>query len=311
MNSLKFSRKALCRTVTQIPCLGQANRVALVLVISVLSQGCIPSFHSLVRDKRFPDAICHAESQQQAETLAKTIESNANARVHLYAVHENELESALGERGKAIGEQVTFVRIASGINEIPGKMSLTPNVVVTGENRVLQLSGSSYPPEKSAALLFALTQESLPKSTTTIDEASFRKELGWAVLTLGLKQLLFGTDTVTRTSPPGRDDFLRKGPKAMAIYDGLNKGGRYSCVGIPKAFENEAKLLIETQINTWHEEGGSCSLSINYEISLQQPGKTLTESIDSLFTQEAISVVQLGAKRTMKLRNPKGQWSAE
>ncbi|MFO0661922.1 MAG: hypothetical protein U0165_19125 [Polyangiaceae bacterium] len=277
------------------------------LIVVTQAMACVPSFASLVRNKRYADALCHAGTQVDAERIANAVEQDANLRLHVYAVHRAELEPVLGAKSEDIDAKLTFIRAITGTNQLP--LDLHTTVKLEADAKAIEIDRGTTPSTASAALLFGLTGERLPTSYTAVDEDKLAREIGWAVFTLGLKQLLFGTEKLTYERSPDRADYLAKGPVAMSLYDGLSNGSRNTHVYvIPKTSDPSAKLTITMTATAYHEDSGICDLSIEYVADLGQPKRALTEVLDERFGNSARTIAELNPTRKIWLSNPTGRW---
>jgi hypothetical protein len=283
-------------------------RRAVFLLIAWLAAvpACIPSTPALVAARRYDDALCHARSEAEAKTVALAIERDADPRVHVYAVHRAELLPVLGDKTDEIADKVTFVRARVGINEVPSHPSA--HVTLSVDDKTIAGSATSIPGDATVALLFGLTGESVPGSRTVVDQQKLAKEVGWAVFTLGLKPLLFGTEKVTYEAPPGHDDYVRRAPRAMSVYDGLRAGGVEAFL-VPRAAEQRAKLTVSLQVATSDEDHASCTLSIAYTAPLGQPSRPLPDVVDERFQGGIRRPSDLTATVRYAVSNPYGAWA--
>jgi hypothetical protein len=284
------------------------SRAILVLLPLVLP-GCMPSFSGLVAHRRYADALCHVRSASEAEALVTAVERDTELRVHVHTVREEELEKSLGKQGKAISEKVTLARAYSFASKIPLSGSTSVSLQF-GEHRAQNLSGSLYPSDEQAAVLFALTGETRPGSSTAVDVNALTREVIWGVLTIGLKQLLFGSRKLTHTVGPGRADFLRKGPGAMALFDGLNSPAGAQAFLLPAQRESPVDLALSYSSVETDEDFHSCSLYLTYTVRLVESGRPLWQATEQAFGAKAPRVTELGARRTFTVSNHRGSWSS-
>lgn len=286
-------------------------RLVLPLVGLLFLASCTPSFEHLVGARRYADAVCRTQSEKEAQRIAEVVERDAELRVHGYAARPAELTSALGERGAEIAGKVTFVRLRVAANTLPMQGSPRATLQVEKANAIVDVSGAGRPSDAAAALLFALTEERIPGDSTYVDEAKLKKEIMWTVFTFGLKPLLFGFDKVTEKGPPDRAIFLRNGPLAMTLFDGLNGPGDLRVLAVPTPLANTAWLDVQLKMHDSDEEHQRCTLDLRYTLPLAQRGQTLTASLDALFADGARSAVALGGKRTYALANRFGAWKTD
>jgi hypothetical protein len=259
--------------------------------------------------RRYADALCRARSPSEAEALVAAVERDVELRVHLHTVREEELQRALGEQGKAIAEKVTLVRAHLFSNTIP--LSGFPSVnLQIGEERARNLTGEYSPSGEQAAVLFALTGETIPGPSTAVDTRALARELAWGVVTLGMKQLLFGSEKLTHKVSPGRSDFLDKGPRAMALFDGLNSPEGARAFLLPARPASPVDLQISYSTTESDEDSRSCSLHLDYTVRLAEVGTPLSRSTEQRFGARAPLVTELGATRTFSVSNPSGSWHA-
>lgn len=282
---------------------------AILLLLPLLLPGCVPSFSGLVEHRRYADALCHVRSASEAEALVTAIERDTELRVHMHTVREEELEKSLGEQGKAIAQKVTMARTYSFANKIPLSGSTSVSIQL-GEDRVRNLSGGSSPSDEQAAVLFALTGETRPGSSTAVDGNALAREVAWGVLTIGLKQLLFGSAKLTHTVGPGRAEFLRKGPRAMALFDGLNTPAGAQAFLLPAQHDLPVDLVLSSSSTETDEDHRSCDLHLEYTVRLVEGGAPLWQATEQRFGAKAPRVTELGARRTFTVSNPRGSWSS-
>lgn len=281
-----------------------------LLSLAAFCAGCVPSFASLVEARRYPDALCHASSRAHALALIDAVERDADARVHLYAVRDAELRKALGDEAEKVSSKVTLVRLAEAHNRHPASAAMTARIRGHGEAKALAIRGGPAREREVAAAVFQLTGEPLPATRSSLDVEKVKKEVGWFVLTLGLKQILFPPSMaeMTRTVEPDNDDYRRVGPRATALFEGLVRGGTTGFF-VPRSVEPEATLVVSFVTTEHSEDITTCSLSLSYEVPLHQPGKSMAEVIDALFAPGARRLREVASRRTFHVHNDIGAWS--
>ena len=96
----------------------------------------------------------------------------------------------------------------------------------------------------------------------------------------------------------------------MSIYDGLReKGDDITAFLIPKSIERSTKLKITLNAMTFHEDGGTCSISLTYEAPVGLASRPLGEVIDDKFRAGVLRPADVQAVRRYALSNPIGSWS--
>ena len=282
------------------------KRAWIAATLAASSVGCVPSLPALVQARRYDDAVCHASTEAEAKQVAAAIERDADVRLHLYAVHAAEARPVLGDKTTEVLDKITLLRAKIVANDLPARpfASLTLSV----DDQHVPGEGAARPGSATAALMFDLTGEKMPGSRTVIDADKVAREAGWALVTLGMKQLLFGTDKLTHEAEPSRGDLVRAGPKAMSIYDGVRAGGVDAYV-IPRSVEDRTKLSASLSIMTNDEDSAECTLTITYAMPLGQPSRPLTESIDQRFGGGVRRPRDLDAVTRVSVQNVRGRWS--
>lgn len=285
------------------------RRAALLALLSLSLQGCMPTFSHLMEHRRYADALCRARSAPEAEALVAAVERDAEMRVHLHTVREEELQAALGEQGKVIAGKVTLVRMNLTSNTIPLSGFASVNLQL-GKEQARNLTGEHSPSGEQAAVLFALTGETMPGASTAVDTGALARELTWGVFTLGMKQLLFGSEKLTYKVGPGRSDYLLSGPRAMALFDGLNSPPGSQAFLLPAQPAAPVDLHLSYSTTEHDENHHPCSLHLGYTVRLAEVGTPLHRATEQRFGARAPLVTELGAPRSFFLTNHAGSWHA-
>lgn len=288
----------------------------LALAVAGATAGCTPSLRHLLEARRHADAICLASSAEEAAGVAAAVERDAAPSLNLYPVHASELAPVLGaEAARRTLDKVLLLR-AQAAHGAVSVNSLDVEVVLKSRSKGAELG--SYTPVSALRLdgkgwlaLFSLTGERPPPSARTVTVLD-DDEVKWAVLTLGLSRL-FSTKPMTREIVQSTTDeeWAAAGPRAGALAQGLATGDRAQGYLLPEVPGHEIHTGVTLTAVDSLNDGGSCELTLWYELAVPPLRPAAAPALDWMFGTEMRPLRELPVReRRYLLSNPFGSWSS-
>lgn len=292
------------------------GRALLALALAGATAGCAPSLQHLVEARRYADAICLASSAEEAAAVAAAVERDAAPAVSLYPVHASELAPVLGEEaarrtlGDALLLRAKTARASLSVSSLEFDVVLRKQRKEEKEDRYEPL----YALRQSSddwRTLFRLTGEPPPASARFVTEID-GQALGAAIFTLGLSRL-FSSKPITRVVERHATtaEWQAAGPRAAAIERALAGGDGVEGYVIREEKDHEIHTGLRLAVTDHLNDGGSCELTIWYELALPPLRPAAAPALDWVFGERMRPLPELPVReRSYLLSNPFGYWSS-
>jgi hypothetical protein len=248
------------------------TRRLLLAACAVAASGCAPSVPSLVAERRYADAICHAKTRDDAEATLLALERDLAPRVLVQRAPATSWTTLLGpERGEKAAADLVALRTAWTTNtvsaaKVTGRFYLAVPKPYANPNASEKdrLEGREYAPRAAVAWRLGETPPSQKHEEWTehLPSPTPRDPLG-AFLSLFMPSPSIHHEYVT---DPDHDAWLAKAPRTTALWDALEHGTNAQGFVLETKDVSAATLSFVLVVNDARYDGETCDASFWFDL---------------------------------------------